>query len=144
MKWCVTVVAWLACNSSSTLPDSGGPPPQCDGGCGTTVQDYCQVNACPTDPTSDIATLCTQLGPEALKIYSGCGYTFVFSHTGTNQEEDVFDVNGNLVAILASTSTSGTCCSAGPAGFDIPGLEGCTLAQLTSCVVDGGLDGGAD
>jgi hypothetical protein len=108
-----------ACDGSGSSPDAGSTP-VCDAGCTITIADYCNAQPCP------IATEC------GVKVYSGCGYTHLFNAS----EQDIFDPDGGLVAIYSS-GAGPTCCVAGPPDFEIPGLQGCTLAT-PSC------DAGAD
>jgi hypothetical protein len=132
----VALVFALGCNSSSAVdagPDAGGPA-QCDGGCATALADYCQANpaACPADPAQAVADLCAGAAVSTIKVYGGCGYTIVIGSGVDTSSEEVFDADGGLVAIYRSSPVLGTCCTAGPSGFDVPGLQGCTLA-LPSC-----------
>ncbi len=142
MKRCIVLLGLLACSSSST-PDGGSDASAtCEAGCSTSVSDYCQVATCFATAASDIAGLCVAQ-ESGIKVYSGCGYTLVFSHNATSYEEDIYAADGTLTAILGSPNGSATtCCYAGPVGFDVPGIQGCLLA-LPSCDA-GASDAGAD
>ncbi len=129
----------VGCNSGSPANDSG-PPPQCDGGCSTTIAQYCQTTSCPTSPAEAIAEIC-EGGTGNVKVYDGCGHTTVISYGVDTSQQILFDGDGGLLAIY-ETAVLGTCCVAGPAGFSAPGLQGCTLAA-TSCAMDAGPDADA-
>ncbi len=128
----------LGCDSGPAVTNDGGPP-QCDGGCATTIADYCQASACPASPAQAIAEICD--GGNNVKVYGGCGHTTVITYGTDTSQEIFFDSDGGLLAIYESAML-GTCCVAGPPGFQAPSLQGCTL-ETTSCAMDAGADADA-
>ena len=127
MKRAIVLFALLlACDSGATAdagPDGSGVA-ACDGGCATSLDLYCQSNpsACPQSASEAIANFCASGG--GIKVYGNCGDTIVIRAGKDTSDMDVFGPDGALVAIYG-----GTCCTAGPAGFDAPSIQGCTLAQ---------------
>ena len=129
----------LACDSGGSTFDAGDTTTgtQCDGGCATTIAEYCQANPCPSSPAEAIASYCDAGGP--IKVYTGCGHTTVIHYGIDTSEQILFDADGGLLVIYDTTSFA-TCCVAGPPGFEAPSLQGCTLS-LTGCPA---ADAGAD
>ncbi len=137
-----TTALLLACDSGGAAFDGGNDVasgPSCDGGCSTTIADYCQSHACPSDPTAALAELCD--AGDAVKVYGGCGHTTVLGYGVDTSQEMFFDSNGGLLAIF-ETSPVGSCCLAGPAGFSPSSLQGCTLSTTSCASGDASADSG--